>query len=89
MTIVANHRKHGSDGGERFEIHLDSHVLSTFPGDRAMNSFFFWLTIAAGFGALLATVVRPGALEIVIVVALAYLAFDSYRRIAGRRAVTE
>lgn len=53
-----------------------------------MNSFFFWLTIAAGIGALLATILRPGAPEIVVVVSLVNFAFYGYRRIAGRRTAT-
>ena len=50
-----------------------------------MNSFFFWLTVAAGIGALLAQILHPGFLEIVIVVALANCAFYGYRRIFGAR----
>ena len=53
-----------------------------------MNSFFFWLTIAAGIGALLATILRPGVPEIVIVVALVNFAFYGYRRIARQRRAT-
>ncbi|WP_436717212.1 hypothetical protein U8335_09470 [Roseiconus lacunae] len=45
-----------------------------------MNSFFFWLTIAAAIGALLATILRPGVPEIVIVVAVANAAFYGYLR---------
>jgi membrane protein implicated in regulation of membrane protease activity len=52
-----------------------------------MNSFFFWLTIAAAVGALLATTFRPGALEIVIVAAIANLAFYGYRRLTRSRAI--
>ena len=50
-----------------------------------MNSFFFWLTIAAATGALLATILRPGALEIVIVVAVANAAFYGYRKMSRSR----
>lgn len=46
-----------------------------------MNPFFFWLTVAAGIGALLGQVLRPGVLEIIIVVALANFVFYSYRRL--------
>ncbi|KAA1256963.1 hypothetical protein LF1_57440 [Rubripirellula obstinata] len=46
-----------------------------------MNSFFFWLTIAAGVGALLATILHPGAPEIGIVVAVANIAFYGYRKL--------
>ncbi len=53
-----------------------------------MNSFFFWLTVAAGIGALLAQTLHLGVLEIVIVVALANFAFYGYRRLTrdARRA---
>ncbi|TWU19733.1 hypothetical protein Poly21_19080 [Allorhodopirellula heiligendammensis] len=50
-----------------------------------MNSFFFWLTAAAGVGALLSQIVNPGLLEIVIVVALANVAFYGYRRMTRTR----
>jgi len=46
-----------------------------------MNSFFFWLTVAAGIGALLAQILHPGVIEIVIVVAIANFAFYGYRRL--------
>lgn len=50
-----------------------------------MNSFFFWLTVSAGVGAMLAQILRPGAQEILIVVTLANLAFYGYRRITSAR----
>lgn len=51
-----------------------------------MNSFFFWLTLAAAIGAMLAQILRPGAIEIFIVLALANFVFYGYRRLAhGRR----
>mgnify|MGYP003677679673 CR=1 FL=1 len=50
-----------------------------------MNSFFFWLTVAAGIGALLAQLLHPGFPEIVIVVVLANCTFYGYRRIFGVR----
>lgn len=50
-----------------------------------MNSFFFWLTVAACFGAVLAQTVQLGAPEIVIVAILANVAFYGYRRIARTR----
>ena len=50
-----------------------------------MNSFFLWLTVAAGVGALLALILRPGAPEIVIVVTIANLAYYGYRRIIRTR----
>jgi len=46
-----------------------------------MNSFFFWLTVAAGIGAILSQLMHPGALEIIIVVAILNFAFYSYRRL--------
>lgn len=52
-----------------------------------MNSFFFWLTIAAAFGALLASIFRPGPIEIVVVVAIANLAYSAYRRYIRSRVV--
>ncbi len=53
---------------------------------RNMNSFFFWLTVAAAIGAMLALILRPGAIEIFIVLAPANFAFYGYRRLAhGRR----
>lgn len=50
-----------------------------------MNSFFFWLTVAAAIGAMLALILQPGASEIVIVLAIANSAFYGYRRVAHRR----
>jgi len=53
-----------------------------------MNSFFFWLTVAAALGALLAQILHPGALEIIVVAALANLAFYGYRQFARNRKAT-
>jgi hypothetical protein len=50
-----------------------------------MNSFFFWLTVAAGLGALISQIVHPGLLEIVIVFSLANFAFYGYRRMTRAR----
>ena len=48
-----------------------------------MNSFFMWLTIAAGIGALLAQILHLGLIEIVVLVALANAVFYGFRRLAG------
>ena len=50
-----------------------------------MNSFFFWLTIAAALGALVAQTLHAGAIEVIIVAALANLGFYGYRRLARSR----
>lgn len=51
-----------------------------------MNSFFFWLTVAGCMGGLLAQTFRAGAIELVVVAALANLVFYGWRGFAGRRA---
>ena len=48
-----------------------------------MNSFFMWLTIAAGIGALLTQILHLGLIEIVVLVALANAVFYGYRRLSG------
>lgn len=50
-----------------------------------MQSFFFWLSVAAGSGALFAQITNPGILEIAIVVALANVAFYAFRRLSFGR----
>ena len=51
---------------------------------KPMRSFFFWLTLAAAVGAILAITLHPGAPEILIVFAVAnalyYGLTGSYRR---------
>ena len=53
-----------------------------------MNSFFMWLTIAAGIGALLAQILHLGLIEIVVLVAFANAVFYGYRRYPASREVT-
>lgn len=51
-----------------------------------MNLCFVWQAIAAAIGALLATILRPGAPEIVIVVAVANAAFYGNHKMTRLRA---
>jgi hypothetical protein len=44
-----------------------------------MQSFFFWLTVAAALGALLGTILRPGIPEIAIVFAVLNVLFYAKR----------
>lgn len=50
-----------------------------------MNSFFFWLTVAASLGAILGAMIHPGVLEIVIVLALLNATFYGVRSLARNR----
>ncbi|QDV11233.1 hypothetical protein CA51_10940 [Rosistilla oblonga] len=50
-----------------------------------MNSFFFWLTIAASAGALLSQLLHLGVIEIVIIAVVANFGFYGYRRLARDR----
>jgi len=50
-----------------------------------MKSLFFWLTTAAAVGALAATILRPGALEIVIVWAALIGLFYGLRSLRATR----
>ena len=51
-----------------------------------MKSLFFWLTVAATFGVLLAQILRPSVIEIIVVAALANLAFYGFRQFFRDRA---
>lgn len=47
-----------------------------------MNSFFFWLTVAAALGALLGTMLHPGFPEIVITLTVLNALFYGVRSTA-------
>lgn len=50
-----------------------------------MNTFFFWLTVAATFGAMLAQILHLGTVEIIVMAALANLVFYGCRQFARNR----
>jgi hypothetical protein len=47
-----------------------------------MNSYVFWLALAAALGALIGSILRPGLLEIVIILVAFNTLFYSMRRLA-------
>ncbi|SKB04174.1 hypothetical protein SAMN02745166_04001 [Prosthecobacter debontii] len=51
-----------------------------------MKSFFFWLSVALGIGALMGSILRPGVLEIVIVIAALNGLFYGLRSFKSRKA---
>jgi hypothetical protein len=46
----------------------------------SMNYFFFWLTIAAAIGGIVAPLLGLGVIELVLLVIVANLLFNAYRR---------
>ena len=50
-----------------------------------MQSFFFWLSVAAGLGALLGGALRPGFGEIIIVLAVLNGLFYGVRGLTRKR----
>lgn len=50
-----------------------------------MQSFFFWLTVAAALGAIVGTVLRPGFPEIVILVVVLNGLFYGVRNLKSKR----
>lgn len=50
-----------------------------------MKSFYFWLSLAMGIGALLGSILRPGLIEIILVIAAANGIIYGMRKLKSKR----